>query len=174
MTEYNAIIQEIEDRLSAAEAELRALKAEKGKDYLPTPPAQMWMPNTNEKYYFCDCQGRIYTKIWQDDSGDIDRFYIGNVFKLRSDAEFAVERSRVISEMQAWSGKCCDPYEIIYNYSADMVIPNMDSDIFVHGNIRFASYDAASNCIKAVGKERLKKYYFGIPGKSECLEEPKI
>ena len=162
--------QELEDRQSAAEEELRALKAEKGKDDLPTPPAQRWMPHSYEHYYFYDSTGAVDAKIWCFEPGDIDRYNLGNVFMQRSDAEFAVERSRVILAMQAWSGKCCDPYEIIYNYSADRVIPNMDSDIFLHGNIRFASFDAACNCIKAVGEDRLKKYYFGIPEK----EEPKI
>lgn len=168
MTEYNAKIKEIEDRLSAAEAELRALKAGDNKDDLPEPPHPRPMLNCSKMCYHIDSTGTVLGGPWDNTTWDYKRLAIGNVFLTEEAADFAAERLKVLAEMSEWSGKCADPYEIIYNYSTDMVIPNMDSDIFVHGDIRFASYDDAYNCIKAVGKDRLKLYYFGIPEDRGC------
>ena len=59
MTEYNAKIQELEGRLSAAEEELRALKARDNKDELPEPPHPRPMPNCSEICYHVDSTGTV-------------------------------------------------------------------------------------------------------------------
>lgn len=168
MTEYNAKIKEIEERLSAAEAELRALKAEKEKDDLPAPPHPRWEPELEDTYYAIDGRGHVAALHWDGVEFDLHHFDIGNMFKRDDDATIALKRQKVLAEMREWVGKWNDPYRIIY--IDDRVEPEM---VFVgrctsYGELRFRSEDDANNCIKAVGVDRLKKYYFGIPEDNGC------
>lgn len=168
LTEIDDLRKETDDLRAELVAQIAELKAQ--NEEMPTPPHPRWKPSNADTYYMIGTCGDVCIQDWTGINNEIDksRLSFGNVFNTRAEAKFAVERLKVLAEMREWAGNCFDPYDIIYNYSADMVIPNMDSDIFVHGNIRFASCDAACNCIKAVGKDRLKKYYFGIPELHEC------
>ena len=168
MTEYNAKIQEIEDRLSAAEEELRGLKAEKGEDDLPAPPHPRPMPNCSEICYHVDSTGTVLGGPWDNTTWDCKRRAIGNVFRTADAAEYAAEYFKVLAEMREWAGKWNDPYRIIY--IDGRVEPET---VFVgrcisYGEIRFETEADAKNCIKAVGEDRLKKYYFGIPEDHGC------
>lgn len=168
MTEYNAKIQEIEDRLAAAEDELRALKAEKDKDDLPAPPHPRWKPEIEEMYYAIDGRGHVAALHWDGVEFDLHHFDIGNMLKRDDDATFALKRQKVLAEMREWAGKWSDPYRII----------NIDGRVepetvyvgrcISYGEIRFATEADAKNCINSVGEDRLKKYYFGIPGDNGC------
>lgn len=168
MTEYNAKIQEIERRLSAAEAELRALKARDNKDDLPEPPHPRPKPDCCEMYYHIDSTGDVLGGSWDYITWDYKRLAIGNVFRTVDAAEYAEERLKVIAQMREWAGKWNDPYRILY--IDGRVEPET---VFVgrcisYGELRFASEKDAENCIKAVGEDRLKKYYFGISEDNGC------
>jgi len=167
MTEYNAKIQEIEGRLSAAEAELRALKAGDNND-LPEPPHKRLYLENNQTYFYVDEKSEVSDAVWLSDLFDLGAYKIGNVFAAENAAKFAAERLTVLAEMREWAGKWNDPYRIIY--IDGRVEPET---VFVgrcisYGEIRFATEADAKNCIKAVGEDRLKKYYFGIPEDRGC------
>lgn len=167
MTEYNAKIQELEDRLSAAEEELRALKARDNKDDLPEPPHLRPYPECNQIYYHVDDMGEVDESEWRSDRFDLGARGIGNVFVTETAADFAAERLKVLAEMRGWAGKWNDPWEI--NYTPPMIAPmRVYVDNCSGGELRFATREDAEDCIKAVGKDRLKKYYFGIPEDNGC------
>lgn len=168
MTEYNSKIQEIEDRLSAAVEELRALKARDNKDDLPEPPHPKPKLKGGEKYYFIRNQGEAGLCLWYDTELDLGRLGIGNVFRTFDAAEYAAEYLKVRAEMREWAGNWNDPYRILY--IDGRVEPE---EVYIgrcisYGELRFGSEDDAKNCIKAVGQDRLKKYYFGIPEDNGC------
>lgn len=174
MTEYNAKIQELEDRLSAAEEELRAekelraLKAGDNKDDLPEPPHQRPELKEGDMYYYISADGFVLLKSWFGAPRGYDSRVIGNVFRTKDAAEYAAEYCKVLAEMREWAGKWNDPYRILY--IDGKVEPET---VFVgrcisYGEIRFATEADAENCIKAVGEDRLKKYYFGIPEDNGC------
>ena len=79
-------------------------------------------------------------------------------------AEFAIERLKVLAEMREWAGDWDDVFVLTYMGSEDIVRAcTVVSFRNTFGEMRFATKEDALNCIKAVGEDRIKKYYFMIP-----------
>lgn len=167
MTEYNAKIQEIEDRLSAAEEELRALKARDNKDDLPEPPHPRPYPECDHSYFYVNEMGGVDETKWNQDQFDLGTHEIGNVFVTEYAAVFAAERLKVLAEMREWAGKWDDPWYLRYD-GGEIVAFKRHVLTLNFGELRFRSEDDAINCIRAVGEDRLKKYYFGISEDDGC------
>ena len=149
---------EIQKQIDDVIEQLGALK-DKQVEHKPEPPHPRWEPVVSEEYWHVD-YGTTYKHIWRDSLLDEAQHTIGNVLKTKADAEFAVERLRVIAEMKEWAGEWDDPWAIEYdNYGMVECV----RDSILTGGMRFASDDDAYNCIKAVGVDRIKKYYFGVP-----------
>lgn len=161
ITELEKLQAETENLHAELKTQIAELKAQ-NKEKL-TPPHPRWEPHSYEHYYFYDSTGAVDAKIWCFEPGDIDRYILGNVFMQRSDAEFAVERLKVLAQMRKWAGHNYDGAYIYYHKPSDEIMIDWDGDSTnCHGDIRFKCVDDALNCIKSVGKDRIKKYYFGI------------
>lgn len=163
MTEYNAKIQELEDRLSAAEAELRALKAEKSEDDPPKPPHQRPYLENNQTYFYVDEKSEVSDAIWLSDLFDLGAYKIGNVFPTAEAAEFAAERMKVLAKMREWAGNWDDEFALRYDKNSGIEPYCHAFPCKSYGEMRFATKEDADGCIKAVGEDRIKKYYFMIP-----------
>lgn len=125
------------------------------------PPHPRWKPGYKETYCYINQSGGVYCNTWYEDEIDTGGHAIGNIFQSEDDTEFAAERLKVLAEMKEWMGNIDDRYEIGYNKYYGVAVYEADNP-YLTGNLRFASYDDADNCIKAVGEERIKKYYFGV------------
>lgn len=157
--------KEYESRLAELQTQIDELKNTEIEEK-PKPPHPRWKPKRDEHYYTinvgCACAG---WNTWDSDNLDGDIYSLGFVFKTEAETEFAIERLKVIAEMREWAGKWNDPYDIVY-----VRLLTQESRILVddrlrtlsHGEMRFATKEDAENCIKAVGEERLKKYYFMV------------
>lgn len=123
-------------------------------------------PKYGSKYYFIDGD-EVCESFWYDDMIDRGRLSLGNCFKTREEAEFKVERLKVLHEMKkfaepkdyAWDEHNFH-YYIYYRFSCDdigidFVISSKSNDIY------FKSREDAEACIEAVGKDKIKKYYLG-------------
>jgi hypothetical protein len=131
---------------------------------LPTPPHPSWKPKESEFYYYIGDTGGVHIDKWNSDDIDEFRFITGNVFQTSTEAEFVVEHLKVLAAIQEWAGYNYDGAYIYYHRPSDEILVNWNGDsTYCFGDIRFKCVDDAENCIKAVGKERLKKYYFLIP-----------
>lgn len=96
-------------------------------------------------------------------------FAIGNHFKTRKEAEFQVERLKVLAEMKrivakddevAWDANKVHWF-ICYNIRKSEI--DVQYYIFYkQDDIYFASEERAYECINTIGEERLKKYYFQV------------
>lgn len=73
--------------------------------------SRVWKPGLNQEYYFVDDFGIADTDIWVDCGVDRNRFGIGNVFKTREEAEIALERAKVTTELQRYALEHNDPKE---------------------------------------------------------------
>lgn len=133
----------------------------------PKPPHPRWKPDEDGDYYILMGSGTPSQWIWHADNDDgacIKRYSIGNVFKTREEAEFAAERLKVLTEMREWSGNTHFGAHIYYHRPSDQIMIDWDGNSsYFYGDIRFKSVDDALNCIQAVGKNRMKKYYFMVP-----------
>lgn len=142
--------------LNAQIAELKLRGEEK-----PMPPHQRPELKQGEIYYSIESNGKAYSRTWIDTGWDSERLAFGNVFRTKDAAEYAAEYFRVIAQMREWAGDRDGPWKL--GYDGCQVEAIKDYLICVtYGELRFACKDDAENCIKAVGEDRLIKYYFGV------------
>lgn len=130
---------------------------------LPTPPHPRWKPKSGDAYSTTHCVEYAAECHWMCDMLDEDYYSLGFVFKTKAEAEFDAERLKVLAEMREWAGSWDDEFSLRYD-------ENNGIEVFCHvfsfksyGEMRFATKEDAINCIKTVGEDRIKKYYFMIP-----------
>lgn len=123
-----------------------------------------------EKYsrYWCILGGKVCEGMWIDGEEDEKRLSIGNAFHTKEEAEFALEKLKVIHELKSFA-KPKDRrwdnnhphYFISYN--------NLKKEIWVDDyfwcskhDIYFDTTETVQKAIKAVGEDRIKKYYLEV------------
>lgn len=153
-----------EARITELEEEVHKLKKQLPESEKPIePPSPIWTPEINDAFYTIFNDGTISSYRWSGDFEDEFMLQTANIFRTKADAEFTLERRKVLSEMDQWRGKLDGPYAIgLYNNSVgepDVIIFNRYS-MSNYGEYRFPAWDYASACIDYIGKERLIKYYF--------------
>lgn len=137
------------------------------------PKNKVWKPDDGELYYTVTGDTSILEYKYRELSDDIRRYTIGNCFKTKEEAEFALEKQKVITELKRfalenneceldWSDTDKKKYFIAYNYK-DKFVDIVYSHFKKLGeNIYFSSADIAKQAIKTIGEDRLKKYYFEV------------
>ena len=154
--------EEYEKKIDELQAQIDELKNTQIEEK-PTPPNPRWKPNEGEEvYYVIGTCGDVCFQSWTNDEIDNKRLSCGNVFMTREAAEFAAERRKVLAEMREWAGRWQDPYRIIYIDGKVEPETVYIGRCISYGELRFGSEADAINCIKTVGEERIKKYYFMI------------
>lgn len=127
---------------------------------------KVWKPESNETYFYISGCGVISSRIWINNNDTNNKYYgIGNCFKTKEEAEFALEKRRVEVELQRFAEENneCDTgvrYFISYNLDSEITVDQIYG-VRLKG-IYFSSKEVAENAIWAIGKGRLKKYYLGI------------
>lgn len=138
--------------------------------------SKVWKPEYDMDYYFIRNNGQICYTNWIKSDIDKERFILGNFFKTEEEAEFALERQKVITELKRymlehnekeidWYDHCVLKYYIQYDYVNDTL--NIASTRYYKNNISsmyFTSDKIAQAAIEAIGEERIKKYYFDVNG----------
>ena len=158
LVEAEKQIQDIRNELE----ELNNIKIE--------PESRRWKPERGQIYYYIASSGDIFHETWNEGYDDLLRFAIGNVFKTEKEAEFEFERLKVIAELRefaepenrVWNGldyHC----SIFYNYNRGGLDIQLWS-IMRTDSIYFESKDKAREAIKAVGEDKIKKYYLRVEG----------
>lgn len=113
-------------------------------------------------YYITKCFGVNYRRIDYESSIEIIKEY--DYYHTREEAEFEAERRKVLKELDKFTVKEVGAREVLYvfNYNTDR------KRIEIHFYCNYAEFlifptrRVAESAIKAVGEERLKKYYFRI------------
>lgn len=121
-------------------------------------------PKRGDKYYYVNSFGDVYGDEWDDSVADIDRLGIGNVFKTEKEAEFEVERLKILAIMKKYSKpfvKDEDNYYTGFNRINGGISRN-PSLIYDFGVYYFESEKMALKVIDEIGEDRLKKYYFRV------------
>ena len=96
-------------------------------------------PNSYEKYYYIDSSGSVISDYFLFYPIDRGRRDVDNCFRTRKEAEFEVERRKVLRKMRKIAGNIKIKSEIIF--------PNTSS---------------AQRAIEEIGTSTLKKYCFRI------------
>lgn len=131
---------------------------------------KVWKPEDKKEYYFINAGGCICDDIWTNCILDNNLYAIGNCFKTEKEAEFALEKLKVIAELKRFAQERNDKiywnngswkYYIAYDYTANKVI-YMSAMTSKRNDIYFTSEEIAQQAIKTIGADRLKKYYFEV------------
>ena len=155
-------IKELENQVEELKAEIEELKKSEEKQ------GGRWKPKEDERYYLISASGEICTDIYKDCSVDKYRHAIGNCFRTKEEAEFEVKRLKVITELKeftesddaVWGEGDCHWY--IY-FEAMSGYIEVEYDISCKfGNLYFPSEETAREAIKAVGEDRVKRFYLRV------------
>lgn len=128
-------------------------------------------PMEGDKYYFIN-GSEVCESYWYDDEIDRDRLPLGNCFKTLEEAEFEVERLKVLHEMKQFAepkerewDSFNEHYYIYYrflNLNTSNVIEIGHVNSCKSDEIYFESKENAKACIESVGEDRIKKYYLRV------------
>ena len=124
-----------------------------------------------DTYFFLTALGTIMTGIWHNDDIDHNRLRFGNVFLTEEDAKFASKRLKVIAELkkyakdfsdEEWMNQSIVKHFIIFDYEDHAINIGYVLCSTKVSDIYFESEEKAQEAIKAVGEDRIKKYYLGV------------
>lgn len=131
-----------------------------------------WKPENNETYFYISGCGVISSYKWINDTTDNGYYEIGNCFKTKEKAEFALEKVKVETELRRfaeenneyeidWKDRR-EKYFIYYDYIKEIISTSYKFSFRRTSAPFFTSKEIVEQAIKSIGEERLKKYYFGV------------
>lgn len=143
--------------------EIKELIAQKAEE--EQKPKTIWDYNANDRtsYHYIDESGYIRADWFDEDYFEIRRD-LGNAFLTEEEAEFERERRKIEATIRKHSkpfeaGK--PNYVIVYNHSSKTII--VDCYRFKDCGLPcFESKEITQKAINEIGKDRLKKYWFGV------------
>ena len=154
---------EYEAKMKALQDEIETLKKVEIEE-----DSGRWKPNADDKYYYIDETGSIDSYSWDNYGYDKEHYEIGNCFKTREEADFAIQKLMVLAELKEfaeprdaeWDG-AKKHYCIRYNIDRGDFVVDYNHTLR-HATLYFASAEAAHEAIEKVGEERIKKYYLEV------------
>ena len=122
-------------------------------------------PQVDDDYWYVNGDAETMFSVWYGDDYDKGRLSIDNVFKTKDQAEFAAEKLRVEAELRKFSrpfeyGK--SNYYLFFDIDGNSFRNDFTSYCPPQGAICFESEEKAQQAVSTVGKERIKKYLFGV------------
>ena len=124
-------------------------------------------PQDGDVYWYINPLGFAFHDEWSGFITEGHKIEIGNIFKTKEQADFAVEKLKVEAELRKFSR----PFkEDEYNYfiqihpSHNNIVTDSDDYYQTQGTIYFESTTIANEAIDSIGAERIKKYLFGVEG----------
>lgn len=154
---------EYEAKMKALQDEIETLKKVEIEE-----DSGRWKPTSGDNYYLINSKGHVLSDSWVEWGEDRDVYSIGNCFKTYEEADFAIQKLKVLAELKEfaeprdaeWDG-AIKHYCIRYNVEQrDFIIDY--NYTYKHATLYFASAEAAQEAIEKVGKERVKKYYLEV------------
>ena len=130
-------------------------------------------PRYGDKCVIISRSGLILNDKWFDSEENARCYALGNYFKTKEDAEFALEKQKTLVELRRhaeehntcainWKDSNQKKYYIWYDNVSDTVTYSYNQNIHSLGQIYFSSAEVVSDAIENVGRERIKKYLFGV------------
>lgn len=149
----------IQERIEALETEfagkIKALKAEAQRE--------QEFPRDGDDYWYVDDDAEVMEMEWDGSDYDQDRLSIDNVFRTKEEAEFAAEKLKIEAELRKFSkpfGLDSLTFTICFDVEENELYSET-SRFMSQGSIYFGR-SQAEEAMDAVGRERIKKYIFGV------------
>lgn len=122
-------------------------------------------PQDGYEYWYIDDAGDILNEKWDGLDFEEYRLAMGNIFKTKEQAEFAVEKLKVESELRKYSTPFKEDENncfIQINSSYNNIVIDTDEGYQTQGTIYYETRKEALLAIDTVGEERIKEYIFGV------------
>ena len=146
--EVNKLIEEFEKRLKEVKDKYEKIKPKLGY---------------TETYWYIHHDGRVFSDFWSDTQPEHNIFAIGNVFKTKEEAEFEVERRKVLHELKQL-GRPFEPLSenwcIYINEHGQIDYYSEDENQYLYGDYYFNSKEEAIRAVEQIGEDRIHEYLF--------------
>ena len=144
--------------------ELKALK-ERIAELEKQVEREKEFPQEDDMFWFINTFGKPVWSTWGESITNRQLIEIGNMFRTKEQAEFAVEKLKVEAELRKFSrpfeyGKA--NYCLLFDIDGNSFRTDFTSYCPPQGSIQFESEEKAQEAVSTVGKERIKKYLFGV------------
>ena len=119
-----------------------------------------------DQFYCISFDGKVNDDYWSDHQVDRERLSIGNAFKTEREAKFAVEKLKVLYELESL-GRPFDRgfrnYYLAFDYYNKEIFIDFRSNLnSCFSNCFFNSEEEAQQAVDKIGEDRIKKYLFGV------------
>lgn len=146
-----------------------------------------WKPNLGEDYFRigADSDDIILLK-WENDAFDNKYYNARNIYKTKEEAEFEVERRKIMVELQNYAdehnGEIAHPSDAFWiAFDEDDMSITVETESYLPpvGAVLFSDGDTAYDAIESIGEDRILKYMFRVNpnkelhcnGDCECCDE---
>ena len=160
------LLKDVED------VELTPEQEKQIKDYLGIKGNKRWKPKNGEDYYYLDSCLTINEATFRQNNIDYSRIASYNCFNTAKEANFAIEKYKVYQELKLFAEENNDPIDwkktiekkwtFYYDYLEKNLIISDYCHICHFGTIYFSSLELAEQAADKVGRNRIKKYLFGV------------
>lgn len=134
----------------------------------------VFKPKENQNYYFVTGDGLVECQGWCGDCYDDTNYELGNCFETEEQAEFALEKQKIYTELKRyalehndevldWNNKEQEKWALTYDYEHRCIL-SMYGTTWMKElcSVYFTSAEIARNAIAEVGEEKIKKYLFEV------------
>lgn len=120
-------------------------------------------PQVEDDYWYVNGDAETMLAVWYGDDYDKGRLSIDNVFKTRNQVDFVAEKLKVEAELRKFS-KPFDTDSLTFTICFDVEENELYSETrrFMNQGSIYFGWGQAEEAMDAVGRERIKKYIFGV------------
>lgn len=122
-------------------------------------------PKYKDFYWGVNAKGKVFCDTWEGFKFEKDMLSIGNVYQTENEAVLAVEKLKVEAELRKFSRpfECGEINQYIFlDTDSDRIDVENRYYFPTQGTIYFESAEKVQQALKSVGRERIKKYIFGV------------
>lgn len=137
--------------------------------------SKIWKPNEDDIYYYINSFGAVIQTMYSSQNASNNIHYkLGNYFKTREKAEFALEKQKLINEIKRYIAEN-DPRELDWDdpkqFKFSIYYNLCANKIYTTANCQFCRYPEEiyfsnefdwKKMIEDIGEDRIKKYLFGV------------
>ena len=137
-----------------------------------------WKPNWGENYFRIGAFDDIVSLKWENDVFDNKYYNARSVYKTKEEAEFEVERRKIMAELQNYADEhngeiahLSDAFWLGLDEDDMSITVEFESYLPPVGAVLFSDSDIAYDAIEAIGEDRILKYMFGIDLDNDDTED---
>lgn len=180
------VIKAITQTLSRVKEDLQKVADTNKEENKKKKVNKRWKPKFGENYFSIVSFDNITSLEWENDVFDNKYYNTRNVFKTIEEAEFEVERRKIMIELQNYADEHngeithpSDAFWLAFDEEDMSITVETESYLPPVGAVLFSDEDTAYDAIEAIGKDRILKYMFRVNpnkelhcnGDCECCDE---